>query len=263
MAELFVGAGGVRLHYRIDGAPGARPLVLLNSIGTDLRSWAAVVDRLAPHCRVLRMDTRGHGASQAAPGDYALGDLAADLAAVMDGAGLGEAVVAGVSLGGMIAMEFALRFPERTEAIVPVCTSASMDRAAWQARIAAVRSGGTAAIAELAMERFFSPEFRSMHPGQVRAVEIALKAMDSRGYAGCAAAIRDMVLLNRLAWIDCPTLVVSGERDESTPFVGHGDQLLRQIHGAQHVAIDCGHLACIEQPEALAGVILDFVEHLQ
>lgn len=110
------------------------------------------MDRAAPHLtrafNLLRIDLRGHGASDAPGGDYTMAALAADVAAVMDAAGIVRAPVAGVSLGGMIAMELALAAPGRVAALALVCTSAALDPALWSDRIARVRAEGVAAIAE-------------------------------------------------------------------------------------------------------------------
>jgi 3-oxoadipate enol-lactonase/4-carboxymuconolactone decarboxylase len=160
----FVSRDGVRLYWKLEGADERPVLVLLNSIGTDMSLWDAAVPHLLAAFRLLRLDTRGHGASDAPDGDYSLAMLADDVVAVMEAADVDRAAVAGVSLGGMIAMELALCRPARVAALALVCTSATMDRAAWADRVAKVRAGGTAAIADLAMGRFLSPGFVRAHP---------------------------------------------------------------------------------------------------
>ena len=114
-----------------------------------------------------------------------------------------------------------------------------------------------AAIAGLAMGRFLSD---AAEPALFAAVRRQLLAMDAEGYAGCGAAIRDMDLAERIGGIACPTLIVTGTRDASTPFEGHGDYLLAHIPGAAHVALEAAHLAPLEAPDALANAILSFLE---
>jgi 3-oxoadipate enol-lactonase/4-carboxymuconolactone decarboxylase len=249
----------VRIYWKLDGAYERPALVLLNSIGTDMALWDAVLPSLLPHFHVLRMDTRGHGASDAPEGDYSLEMLAADVIAVMDAAGIVQAAVAGVSLGGMIAMQMALDHGERVSALIPVCTSATMDSAAWAARVAKVRSEGTAAIADLAMGRFLSPGFTRTHDSVAAGLRGALVAMADAGYAGCGAAIRDMALINRLASLTLPVLIVAGDRDTSTPFSGHGEHLAKKMPHAQVVHLDAAHLAPVESPVALGGAIVRFL----
>lgn len=250
---------GLRLYWKLDGRADAPALVLLNSIGTDMGLWDTALPALLPHFRVLRIDTRGHGASDAPDGDYTLAGLAADVAAVMDAAGIARAAIAGVSLGGMIAMQMALDAPDRVEALALVCTSAHMDAASWNTRVETVRAQGTQAIAELAMGRFLSPGFVRSHPAVAQGLRANLVAMADAGYAGCGAAIRDMELAERLPAIAVPTLIVAGDRDTSTPFTGHGEHLASAIPGAEVVHLDSSHLPPIESPAALGAALIRFL----
>lgn len=249
----------IRIYWKLDGADDRPALVLLNSIGTDMGLWDAVLPTLLPHFRVLRMDTRGHGASDAPEDDYSLEMLADDVITVMDAAGIAQAAVAGVSLGGMIAMQLALDHGDRVSALIPVCTSATMDSNAWADRVAKVRSEGTAAIADLAMGRFLSPGFTRTHDSVAAGLRAALVAMADAGYAGCGAAIRDMALIDRLASLTLPVLIVAGDRDTSTPFSGHGEHLAQKMTHAQVVHLDAAHLAPVESPLALGGAIVRFL----
>jgi 3-oxoadipate enol-lactonase/4-carboxymuconolactone decarboxylase len=246
---------GVRLYWKLDGAADRPPLVLLNSIGTDIGLWDRALPHLLPAFRLLRIDTRGHGASDAPGGDYSLAMLAGDVAAIMDDAGIDRAAVAGVSLGGMIAMQLALDHPGRVAALGLICTSAAMDGASWTARIATVRAQGTAAIADMAIGRFLSAPFAARHPEIVDAMKAAIAAQPDAGYAGCGAAIRDMALEDRLGEIAVPTLVATGSVDISTPYAGHGERLVAAIPAARHVGLAGAHLPPIEDPAALAAAL--------
>jgi 3-oxoadipate enol-lactonase/4-carboxymuconolactone decarboxylase len=259
----FATRDGIRLYWRLEGAPERPALFLLGSIGTDMSLWDRLVPRLLPRFRVLRMDARGHGASDAPAGDYDLDMLADDAIAVMDAAGVAHAIVCGLSLGGMIAMTLALRAPARVRALICACTSSRMDRETWRARVETVRAGGMAAIAHGAIARFFSPRLAGAHADVVETVRNGLLTMSATGYAGCAAAIRDMTLDARLGAVDASTLVICGERDISTPFEGHGDRLLNAIPGASLARVDAGHLACVEDPGAFAGALLTFAAGLE
>ncbi|CAN5160274.1 3-oxoadipate enol-lactonase [soil metagenome] len=258
----FATRDGVRLYWRLDGAADKPVLVLLNSIGCDLGLYDAAAPHLLPAFRLLRIDTRGHGASDAPPGDYTLDGLAGDVLAVMDAAGVAKASVCGVSLGGMVGMTLALKAPERVEALVLACTSAAMDVAAWEARLATVRAQGMAAITDVALGRFFSEPFRAHHPETVETVRAGLLTTSAEGYAGCGAAIRDMDLLSRLPGIGAQTLVLGGRQAVSTPFEGHGDRIAAAIPGAQVAMLDTAHLPCLEAPSAFAGVVRGFLDEV-
>jgi 3-oxoadipate enol-lactonase / 4-carboxymuconolactone decarboxylase len=219
--------------------------------------WDPLVSVLLPHFQILRFDARGHGASDAPPGDYSFEMLAHDVIAVMHAANLSRATIAGLSLGGMIAMETALRFPEHVAALVLICTSATVDRASWGERVDNVRAQGLATIADGAMARFLSPQFAAIHPDCVAGVRRTL--LSTAGYGGAAAAIRDGELLGRLASIKVPTLVVSGNKDVSMPFAPHSEALLAAIGGSMSARIDAGHLAPLEAPHVLGQAIHQFL----
>ena len=257
---MFTSVPGARLYWKLEGREGAPALVLLNSIGTDMDLWDPVLPLLRARFRLLRIDTRGHGASTAEPGDFSMPLLARDVLAVAHDAGIERFALAGVSLGGMIGMELALARPLQVEKLVLVCTSATMDAASWNDRIAKVRGSGMAVIADLAMGRFLSDETREENPALYETVRRQLVTMDPQGYAGCGAAIRDMDLGERIGGIAAPTLVVTGTRDTSTPLEGHGEHLLVRIPGARHAQLIAAHLAPLEAPEALAAALISFME---
>jgi len=251
-----------RLYWRIEGAPDRPVLFLLNSIGTDMSLWDRLTPQLTGRFRILRMDARGHGASDAPGGDYRLEELAADALAVMDAAGIETAAVCGLSLGGMVAMTMALAAPRRLSALVCACTSGKMDSAAWRARVDTVRAEGMAGVADLALRRFFSDDFARSDPATVATVRAGLITMSPQGYAGCGAAIRDMSLLGRLGEIIVPTLVIAGAKDVSTPFEGHGAILAETIPGASVRMLKTAHLACVEDPGAFAKAVAEFLSDL-
>lgn len=253
----FIEVPGANIYWKRDGRDHAPAIVLLNSIGTDMSLWDGVLPELRDRFALLRIDARGHGASTAAPGDFSLALLASDVLVAADMAGFERFSIAGVSLGGMIAMELALVAAPRVEKLALICTSATMDSASWDDRVRKVRSGGMAAIADLAMGRFLSD---AVEPAIRETVRRQLLSMDPEGYAGCGAAIRDMNLANRLSDIACPTMVVTGTRDTSTPLAGHGEHLVAGIPGAVHVSLEAAHLAPLEAPVELARRLAEFLE---
>lgn len=258
----FARSSGHRIYWKLEGSAGRPPLVLLNSIGTDMDLWAEALPALRRRFKLLRIDTRGHGASDFSAADYAMPDLAQDVVAAMGAAGIGRAIVAGVSLGGMMAMQLAIDSPDLVAGLALVCTSATMDRDAWTARVNTVRAEGMEEIADLAMSRFLSPGFAVERPEITETVKRGLLGMEAAGYAGCAAAIRDMEIASRLGEISCPTLVMTGDLDTSTPFAGHGEYLVRSIANARHLALPCDHLAPLEKPDELAAALIEFAEDL-
>lgn len=255
----FTNRDGCRIFWKLEGSSDLPTLLLLNSIGTDMGLWDRTIPHLISGFSVLRMDTRGHGASDAPDGDYSLCDLALDALAVMDSASAKQVAVAGVSLGGMVAMELALAAPERVTALALICTSAEMDPIAWAERVTKVRAEGTTAIADLAMDRFLSPGFIDANPELSQSIRRGLTWMADAGYAGAGAAIRDMQLISRIAAIKVPTLVVVGDNDVSTPSAGHGDRIKKAIPAAGLAHLSSAHLAPVEAPVELASLLRAFL----
>lgn len=251
----FAARDGVRLYWKLEGDASKPPLVLLNSIGTEMGMWDRAVPALLDHFLLLRIDTRGHGASDVAPGDHSLETLARDVLAVMDAAGIARATVAGVSLGGMIAMELALLAPDRLTGLGLIGTTAALYSAMWNDRMAKVRAEGMAAIADTVMTRFLTPQFIAARPEYAQTIHRTVLSTPAEGYAGCGAAIRDMALLDRLSAITTPTVVVVGRSDVSTPLAGNGDTLLERIPGAVLEEVDGPHIAPVEDPAGVAQAL--------
>ena len=105
---LMADLGDLCLHYRIDGDPEGAPVVFANSLGTDLRLWDKVVALMPPGLKLIRYDMRGHGLSDAPPAPYAMGALVRDLERLLDHLAVRDAVLVGLSIGGMVAQGLAV-----------------------------------------------------------------------------------------------------------------------------------------------------------
>ena len=245
------------LAHRVEGRADAPVVVLSNSLGTDMTMWDPQVPALAERFRVVRYDTRGHGGSPVPEADQTIAGLAADLLGLLDHLGVERASIAGVSLGGMTAMQLASTAPERVERLVLCCTSARLGpREMWEERAAAVRASGTAAVAEATLGRWFTPD---ADPETVARFDATLRGMPSAGYAACCAAIRDMDLRGQLGAIVAPTLVIAARDDGSTP-PEHGELIAAGIAGARLLVLEHGaHLSNVEHADRVTAAML---EHL-
>ena len=147
----------VAVHASVTGRDGGPVVVLSNSLGTTHRMWDAQLGALEERFRVVRYDTRGHGASPVPDGPYAIDDLADDLVALLDRLGVERAHLVGLSLGGMTAMRVAARDPERVDRLVLLCTGIQLPPASsWTDRAATVRAHGSGAVAEAVVQRWFT-----------------------------------------------------------------------------------------------------------
>lgn len=254
--------GGVA-HYRDRGPAGAPCLVFANSLGTDMRVWEPVADHFAARFRVLQVDKRGHGLSTGPAGETTIEALADDLAAVMDARGIEDAVVLGVSVGGMIAQALAARRPGLVKAAVLSNTGHKIGTAdAWAARMEAVGRGGLEAIAEAVMERWFSAAFRAGRPEALQGWRAMLCRTSAEGYTGVCAAIRDADLTATARGLAVPALCLAGAEDGASP-----PDLVRALAGlladARYVEIGgVGHLPSVEAPDAVVEAVATFIAEI-
>lgn len=247
-----------------EGATEKPAIVFANSLGSDLRIWDEVATRLAGDFRVVRYDLRGHGLTEAAKPPYSADDLARDVAGVLDALEIRQAIVCGVSVGGLIAQAVALNHSERVRALVLCDTGARIGTAdAWQQRIDKVCDSGVESLVQMTMERWFSASFRERRSNDVRGYSNMLRQTSADGYVGTCAALRDTDYRQALLQIEKPTLVLCGAEDIATP-PELGRELAGLIPGAQFSLIDnAAHLPCIEQPEAVAGRMMQFFREVQ
>ncbi len=256
----FVTLNSVTLHYRYRPGAGV-PVVFLNSLGTDLRIWDAVIARLGADVPLLCLDKRGHGLSDDAPVTMSL--LVEDVSALMNHLGLRHAVICGVSVGGMIAQGLAAAWPDLVAGLVLCCTGTRIgDAEGWNARIETVRRDGIAVMAEAILERWFSTRFRRTQTAALAGYRNMLTRTPAAGYAGVCAAIRDTDFTEQSARLSLPTRCLAGAEDLATPpdLVA---ALAETIPGASIEILDgCGHLPCIETPEVVARSIRDMREAL-
>ena len=243
---------------------GASPTVLLaHAIGCDHRMWDALEAELRGGFRVIRIDARGHGRSPVTPRPYSLEQLADDARDVLDARGIEKAHWVGLSMGGMIGQAFALAHPQRLARLVLANTTSSYGPEGarmWEARAKLVEEGGMGAIKDLAMQRYFSEEFRASHPDVVAAVGARFLSTAPQGYIGCCDAIRDLDYTSRLPRIAARTLVIAGEKDAGTP-PAMSQAIAAAIPGAKLAVIPgAAHLSAVEDPAAFNGLVRPFLE---
>ncbi|WP_158744316.1 alpha/beta fold hydrolase [Acidisphaera sp. L21] len=254
----FVTRDGVRLYWRADGHPDRPALLLLHGVGTDHAVWDGVVRALSGRFRLLRMDARGHGASDVPPGDYTIAELAADAVAVLDAAGAAKAVVAGLSMGGMTVMQMAIATPERLTGIAICNSTAEVVPQFWLDRAASVRANGMASMTDAIMTRWFPASVLAAKPAYLSTARATSEAQEPQGYIGCCMAIAGLAVKDGLPAITLPTLVVVGSLDQATPPATGGEPIAAAIPGAQLVSLPTGHISPLERPDALAAALADF-----
>jgi 3-oxoadipate enol-lactonase len=245
----------MKLAYALDGPDDAPVLVLSGALGTTLAMWEPQLAAFSAHCRVLRHDLPGHGASPLPDGRVTVGGIAAAVVGLLDELGVERASFCGLSLGGMVGLWLGAEAPGRLDRLVVACTGASLGTPqVYAERAALVRAEGTAVTLDGARERWFTPPFRDT-PAARRILE-QLRDTPPEGYAACCEAVGAFDFRDRLARVSVPVLVLYGADDPVTP-PAVVDELVSGLPRATSVAIPrAAHLANVEQPDAFAAAVL-------
>jgi len=259
----FVLVDGLSVHYRVDGPAEAPPLLLIHSLGTSMAMWAPQAAALAGAFRVISYDLRGHGLSEASAGAYSLELLARDAVGLMDALGVTRAHVAGVSLGGMIAQTLGIAHGSRVRSLVLGDTASVIGpKSNWDARAAAIRADGMASLVDMILARWFTPGFVAAEPALARGFAAMLERMPAEAYISAAFAVRDGDTTGELGRIACPTLVLVGEQDLSTPPAA-AEALKAGIPGARlEIIKGAAHIPTVERPDEVTTAMRRFLEGL-
>ena len=252
----FARLNDVTLHYQVIGDPAVKPaVVLVNSLGTDFRIWRDVAVKLAGSFALLMYDKRGHGLSDVGEAPYSMALHAADLEALMRHTGFGPAVIAGSSVGGLIAQQLYLSRPKMIRGMLLLGIAHKVGtHQSWAERIAAVTAGGIEAVADKVLAGWFTEAFR-----RDAAAAAGYRNMMTRtpvgGYLGTVAAIRDTDFTAIAPKIAVPLVVATGESDPTTP-PSLARELARMVPGARlEVIRNAAHIPCVEQPDIVSELI--------
>lgn len=250
---------GSRLFYRWDGPESGRAVVLSHALGANHSMWDANMPALAARHRVLRYDSRGHGASDIGQGPCDVDRLGRDVLELIDALGLDTIDFCGLSMGAMAGVWLAAHAGARVRRLVLANTSVHFDKPeALNARIAAVRWGGMAGVAETMLERWSRPVFRSADPVADDRLRQMLLGTSADGYIAACRAVRDVDQRHLLGRIAVPTLIIAGKDDPATP-PGHAHYLRDHIRGARMVELEAAHIANIEAAAAFNAALIDFL----
>jgi pimeloyl-ACP methyl ester carboxylesterase len=249
---------GATLHYEATGT--GEPVVLLHGLGSSTRDWEAQVAALAQRHRVISMDLRGHGRSDRGRGPYSIAGFAADVAALLTHLGIPSAHVCGISLGGMVAFQLAVDFPERVRTLAVINSGPAFPGRTLRGRLtllfrfAVIRLKGLPSLAPIIAGRLFpKPEQEPLR----RTFIERFAGNDRASYEATLRAIGGFDVSERVGRIRCPVLVLASERDY-TP-VSAKEAYVGRLADARLVVIeDSGHASPMDQPERVNAVLLDF-----
>jgi len=253
--------GDTGIAYCVDGPSDAPAIVFINSLGTDHRLWNAQVPAVVDAYRVIRYESCGHGESDVPVGPMTIQRFGAQLIALLDHVGVDRATLCGCSLGGVIALWMSANHPDQVAGAVLANTGAKVGTdESWNTRIAGVRDGGMAAVRDLVVGRFLTAEFRAREPEVTELVRGMVGGTNPGGYIAACEALRAADLRPLAPTVRVPTMIVTSERDESTP-----PALARELHAfipdSELVMIpNAAHLSNVERPDVFNAILVRFCE---
>jgi pimeloyl-ACP methyl ester carboxylesterase len=256
----FVDNQGTKIYWDEQGH-GA-PLLLIMGLGYAAAMWYRTRPVLAPHFRTIAFDNRGVGLSDVPPGPYSIATMASDAAAVLDAAGVARAHIFGVSMGGMIAQEFALQYPARTHSLILGCTApGGLLAVRAESRVADILVARGMTL-EQAREAILPYIYDAATPREKIDEDTSVRQRwlpSLEGYMAQLLGILAWESYSRIAQITAPTLVIHGKSDALVP-PGNGELIAARIPGAKLVLLEhASHLFTTDQTHAAHKEILEFL----
>jgi pimeloyl-ACP methyl ester carboxylesterase len=258
-----VESNGASIYWESRGAD--EPLLLIMGLGVTLEGWSRLGTALADRYRTILFDNRGTGRSSVPPGPYAIETMAADAAAVLDAAGVAKAHVFGMSMGGMIAQEFALRYPKRVVSLILGCTApGGRDAVPASREVVAALAARQSMTREQAMWTMAPYIYDAATPRTLIEEDFARRLsapVAAEGYFAQLAGIRAWNgALSRLPSVAAPTLVVHGETDQLVP-PENGRIIARAIPHARLVMIPgASHIFSTDRFDTARDAVLSFLK---
>ena len=263
-----VQANEIETYYEEHGF--GEPLLLIMGWGGNTATWNPQLEGLAEQYRVIAFDNRGAGRTKAPDGPYTIPQMAADTAGLLHALGVPKTHVFGISMGGMVAQELALGYPDLVGALILGCTSPGGNNAAGKDQfledIEAVRATNGAEFADLEwfsefLKRLWTEEALTKSESQLQDFVLSLIRFppSTRGLRWQIDAVSAHDTYDRLPLIGQPTLVITGDED-SLIDPGNSDILAERIPGAElRVFPGLKHAFHLERPDRVNSVIIDFI----
>jgi len=260
--------GGIELYYEVHGE--GTPLVLIHGLGMPATTWYRQVPAFAARHQVIVLDNRGAGRSDQPYEGYSIHRMAQDVVELLDHLNIPRAHILGLSLGGLIAQELALSWPERVHGLILACTYPGgpeyleATNEMWRERLN-VAGMSVEQVFRMALEWGTTAKFRETHPDEVeRFVRLRVELPGSgHGFQGQFQAGAAFDARDRLPQLRCPTLVLHGTEDRVVP-PRFAEQLARLIPGSRlHWIRGTGHLPFLEKPGAFNEAVLAFLRQVE
>jgi 3-oxoadipate enol-lactonase len=264
MTSSFKTDDGVNIVFDIYGDCASRDrAVLIHSLAMDRAYWRPVAERLARNsvCAIA-VDCRGHGTSDKPAGPYAIEAFVADVRGLLDSLAWPRAVIAGSSMGGSVALAFAMEYTDRASGLSLIDTTAWFGPDAaknWAERADAASERGLASLIDFQLTRWFGEAFRRDHPDVVQSCVETFLANDLEAYAATCRMLGNFDLRADLARLTMPVGILVGEEDYATPPAMAEVMKAGMPHATYRLLPNAHHLTPLERPDEVADEILTVV----
>jgi 3-oxoadipate enol-lactonase len=260
---MLLWTNGRKVYFDIVGDERAPVIYFAHSLAADSGMWAEQVPAfLAAGYRVLRVDMRGHGGSDPAPGNYAMEQLVEDAIQILDNLAISKVHFCGLSIGGMIGQGLGILHPKRIASLILCDTQSEAPKDAkerWGGRIAILQAANSMVpLAESTMERWLSPAFKAKRQSLWQQIHDTVATTSPQGYIGCAGAIQTFKWTPRLHEISAPTFVLCGSDDPGAN-PEENRMIAATVQRGEYLAIEgARHLPNVEDAERFNRIVIDW-----
>jgi pimeloyl-ACP methyl ester carboxylesterase len=262
----YQAVNGIQIYYEEQGA--GEPLILINGLAFPMDLWFAQIQALSGHFRVIALDNRGIGRSGQPDEEYSIKQMASDTVGLMTALGINKAHVAGLSMGGFIAQEIALSYPERVDRLVLIATgmggarSRELSRPFWEKTMVEIQGKTPEQIYRIDLTMMTAPGFAARHADVIeKGVALRLKHIQPlhaflRQSGACAVFDSGA----RAGNISQPTMIILGDKDPIFP-IPLAEDFRQTLPRAEMIVYEnCGHAILLEKPDQLSRDIREFLK---
>jgi Predicted hydrolases or acyltransferases (alpha/beta hydrolase superfamily) len=260
---MKIKANGIQMNYELSGK--GKNLVLIHGFTDNLNMWFNQVPEFSKQYQVLTYDVRGFGQTEKTQGPHSMDLFADDLQGLLKALGLRSACVLGYSMGGRIALEFCMKYPQQAtglvlaNSVVGAPTTPEREERT-KMMIEMIQGGNNEIISEIMTVNSFSPGFKENDPATFNQYKAIKLQNDPSGYLpvmmAMGAAAQVTVDLDR---VKCPVLMLAGTADNFMP-PSVAEEMHKKLKGAVLKTFPTGHIAAIEAPQAFNETVLAFLK---
>lgn len=249
--------------FIFEGRLDAPVVVLANSLAAAPEMWDAQVAKLKQTYRVLRYSYQGHGDTPPHQETASIESLGTDLIELVDQLQIKQFSFIGLSLGGMLGLYLAARFPQRVKSLVAANFrpfQIELTQGQWNDRIAAVKEKGIAAIVDGTADRWLTEAFRKSHPAQDQKIRQMIARTSAQGFIACASAVRDYDARKFMADIKCPVMLIAGKHDMAAPLTEFAC-VREALQNPTYLELDAAHISNVECESQFTDAIMSFLKN--